>query len=232
MTAVRGILFDFDGTLADTTELFRRAFRHTLETHSGSVPPEREWLPRFGLPLPRQLGHYSECPTRLAAMVETFRGYQDEHIGELLTPFPAAVRAVAELRARSVLLGVVTSKHRPGVVRGIELCGLAEHLAEIVTAEDVQHGKPHPDSVLHALHRLGLEPSEAIFVGDSPYDMAAGRAAGTRTAAALWGPFPRGILEAERPDHLLEHPEELLGLVGVIARSRNGNGNGADACEE
>jgi pyrophosphatase PpaX len=210
---IRGILFDFDGTLADTTELFRRAFRHTLQTHSGSVPPEPEWVPRFGLPLPRQLGHYSECPTLLAAMVETFRGYQNDHIGELLTPFPAAVRAVVELRVRSVRMGVVTSKHRPGVVRGIELCGLSDHLPEIVTAEDVPRGKPHPDSVLHAMQRLGLEPSETIFVGDSPYDMAAGRAAGTRTAAALWGPFPRGVLEAEAPDYLLQDPEELLGLV-------------------
>ncbi|HEX8905738.1 MAG TPA: HAD hydrolase-like protein, partial [Longimicrobiaceae bacterium] len=64
-----------------------------------------------------------------------------------------------------------------------------------------------------ALERLGVAPEEALFVGDSPHDMASGRAAGTLTAAALWGPFPREALLAERPDVLLHRQEDVLDLV-------------------
>jgi len=73
--------------------------------------------------------------------------------------------------------------------------------------------KPHPDPVHFALDKLGVSAGEARFVGDSPRDMAAGRAAGTRTAA-LWGPFPREVLLAERPDALLHRQEDVLALIG------------------
>jgi pyrophosphatase PpaX len=112
-----------------------------------------------------------------------------------------------------VALAIVTSKHRRATLRGMELCGLTRHVSEIVTPEDVRSPKPHPEPVLLALDRLGVEADEAVFVGDSPHDLVAGRAAGTRTAAALWGPFPRASLLAETPDFLLETQDEILALV-------------------
>jgi pyrophosphatase PpaX len=108
---------------------------------------------------------------------------------------------------------VVTSKLRRGTLRGMELCGITEHFDVVVTPEDVENAKPHPEPVHLALSRLGVPPEEALFVGDSPHDMAAGREAGTRTAAALWGPFPRAALLAERPDFLLERQRDVLELV-------------------
>ncbi|HEX8431934.1 MAG TPA: HAD hydrolase-like protein, partial [Longimicrobium sp.] len=65
--------------------------------------------------------------------------------------------------------------------------------------------------------RLGVAADEALFVGDSPYDMAAGRAAGTRTAAALWGPFTRATLEEAGADHYIDRQEDVLRLVGGAA---------------
>lgn len=82
-----------------------------------------------------------------------------------------------------------------------------------MTPEDVTHPKPHPEPVLAALARLGVGAEEALFVGDSPHDVAAGRAAGTRTAAALWGPFPRAALEAAGPDTLLAAQGDVLSVL-------------------
>ena len=82
-----------------------------------------------------------------------------------------------------------------------------------VTPEDVSEPKPHPEPVLFALERLGVAPGEAVFVGDSPHDIASGRAAGTRTAGALWGPFPRASLEAAGPDALLGAQHDVLRLL-------------------
>jgi pyrophosphatase PpaX len=207
------VLFDFDGTLADTTELFVRTFRHALGQHLGSVPPDESWRPRFGMPLDVQLGHYARSPEELARWVESFREFQEANEPELMTPFPGAVQTVAALAGRGVKLGMVTSKHRRGAIRAAGICGLTDYFPVIVTPEDVPRGKPHPDPVLRALELLGADPGDALFVGDSPWDMAAGRAAGTATAAAVWGAFPREVLEAEHPDFLLWSVEEVLGIV-------------------
>jgi pyrophosphatase PpaX len=211
--SIRAVLFDFDGTLADTTELFLRTYRHTLERHLGAAPPDEEWRARFGMPLDVQLAHYAATPDEVARLVASFREYQREHEEPLTRPFPGVMEVVLELARRGLGLAIVTSKHRPGAIRAMGLCGLTDHFPVLVTPDDVARGKPHPDPVLLAVERLGVSPSEAIFLGDSPFDMAAGRAAGTVTAAALWGAFPRAALEAEHPDHLLERPEELLEVV-------------------
>lgn len=210
---VRAVLYDFDGTLADSTELIMRCYRHTMRTHLGECPPDEAWLAGFGTPLETQIARFARGPEEHEAMLASYRAYQDEHHDTLLTPFPGAAETVAELARRGVPLAIVTSKLRRGTLRGMDLCGITDHIPVIVTPEDVRNPKPDPEPVRVALERLGVAPEEAVFVGDSPHDMVSGRAAGTRTAAVLWGPFPREALLAERPDVLLERQEDVLRLV-------------------
>jgi len=79
----------------------------------------------------------------------------------------------------------------------------------VVGADDVTHPKPHPEPVRVALERLGAPARGAVFVGDSRHDLISGRAAGVKTAAALWGPFDRSHLEDLAPDYWLERPADL-----------------------
>jgi pyrophosphatase PpaX len=74
--------------------------------------------------------------------------------------------------------------------------------------------------VLAALERLGREPHEAVFIGDSVHDMAAGNAAGVVTVAALWGPFSREILAASAPSHYLERISDLPALLRPLNAGR------------
>jgi pyrophosphatase PpaX len=211
---VSTVLFDFDGTLADSTTLIMESYRHTMRVHLGEVPPDERWLSGFGTPLEAQIARFSRGPEEHAAMLDTYREYQGAHYDRLLRPFDGAVDAVAALARRGVRLAIVTSRHRRSTLRGMELCGLLDHFPVVVTPEDVAQPKPHPEPVLHALRRLDADPAETIFIGDSPHDIAAGRAAGTRTAGALWGPFPRATLESSAPDWLFESCGELLDIVG------------------
>jgi pyrophosphatase PpaX len=211
---LRAVLYDFDGTLADSTELIMRSYRHTMATHLGAAPPDEDWLSGFGTPLEVQIRRFARSEDESLAMLATYRGYQASHHDRMLRPFRGAVETVAALASRGVRLAIVTSKHREATLRGIELCGLLDHFREIVTPEDVLWPKPHPEPVLRALERLEVEPGEALFVGDSPHDIVAGRAAGTSTAAALWGPFPRAALEEAGPDHFLAAQEDVLDLLG------------------
>lgn len=213
MKKIRAVLYDFDGTLADSTELIMRSYRHTMTCHLGECPPDEAWLSGFGMTLESQIGRFARGDAEAAAMLATYREFQDGLHDELLRPFPGAAETVAELERRGCALAIVTSKHRRSALRGMELCGILSHFEVVVTPEDVANPKPHPEPVLTALERLGVDAAEALFVGDSPHDVAAGRAAGTRTAAALWGPFPRAALEAAGPDTLLAAQGDVLALL-------------------
>ena len=211
---VRAVLYDFDGTLADTTELVMSSWRHTMQEHFGEVPPDEEWLAGFGTPLDIQLMRFARSVSERDAMMATYRAYQNQHLDAVVRPFPGAIETVRELARGGYALAIVTSRFREGTLRAMRTCGLVDLCPTIVTPEDVTHAKPHPEPVERALAELGVAADEALFVGDSPHDIAAGRAAGTRTAGVLWGPFPRTQLEAEAPDFLLARQDEVLRLVG------------------
>lgn len=212
------MLYDFDGTLADTTELVMECYRRTMELHLGEVPPAEEWLRGFGTPLEVQISRFARSGAERLEMVETYRCVQEELAERFVQPFGGALETLDALLERGIALAIVTSRHRESTLRGIDLCGLTDRFREIVTPEDVSSPKPHPEPVLKALERLEVTAEEALFVGDSPHDMASGRSAGTATAAALWGPFSREVLEAERPTYLLSHPAEVLDIVGKGVR--------------
>lgn len=220
LTGIRAVLYDFDGTLADSTELTMRCYRHTMRTHLGDVLPDEVWLSGFGTTLEAQMRRFGRDPGEVQAMLDTYRTYQNTIHDDLLRPFPDAAETVAELERRGYGLAIVTSKRRRAALRGMELCGLVRHFDVIVTPEDVTEAKPDPEPVLLALERLGVAPHQALFVGDSPHDVAAGRAAGTRTAAALWGPFPRQALDEAAPDVFLRTQRDVLRLL-------NGGGPGS-----
>jgi len=103
------------------------------------------------------------------------------------------------------------------------VCGFWDGIDVLVGGDDVARGKPDPEPVRRALDALGLSEraGEVLFVGDSPFDLRAGRAAGTRTAAVPWGASARSVLEAERPDFVFESLDELLVTEPTRPTSRN-----------
>jgi pyrophosphatase PpaX len=200
-------LFDFDGTLVDSVELILDSLRHATRTVLGRVVPDDVLRARVGRPLH---DHMRELDAgRAEDLVAVYREHNLRRHGDLLRPYPGVAEMLAGLRGRRARIGIVTSKMRPAVDAGMSLVPLGEFDA-IVTCEDTDRHKPDPAPVLHGLALLDADPRTTAYVGDSPYDVRAGRAAGVRTAAALWGAFPAAVLRAERPDRELARPEEAL----------------------
>ncbi|MGH7476154.1 MAG: HAD-IA family hydrolase [Longimicrobiales bacterium] len=221
----QAVLFDLDGTLADTVPLILACYRHTMTAHLGAAPPDSAWLRGLGMPLSIQLLSFARDEAEAARMVETYVAYQRTAHDALAREFAGACDAVAELRRRGIRLGVVTSKRRDIAQRTIACCGLTLDAFDVaIYADDVELGKPDPEPVLLALERLDrLSPASVLMVGDSPHDIEAGRAAGVRTAAVLWGPFERAVLEAARPDYVVGSWAELLELCGAGGESESGS---------
>ncbi len=211
----RGVFFDLDGTLADTVGLILMSYRHTMRTHLGEALPDARWLATMGTPLREQVRDFARDDIEAAAMVTTYTEYQRRIHDDIVKPFPGAAELLDKLRARGSKLAVVTSKRAMVARKTLEVCGLADAIDLMVTAEDVRRGKPDPEAVHLALDALGLASAaaEVLFVGDSPFDLQAGRAAGTRTAAAPWGAFDRAALEEEAPDYVLAELRDVLGTI-------------------
>ena len=207
------LFFDLDGTLADSVGLILDCYRHTMRAHLGAQLPDDLWMAGLGTPLDRQLAAFARNDEERAEMVKTYRSYQLTLHDRMVVAFPGVADSLGRFRTDGVPLGVVTSKHREVTLRTLRVCGIENSFDFIITPEDVQRSKPDPEPVLTALARVGgARPDRVLFVGDAPVDMQAGRAAGVRTAAALWGPFPHETLRRERPDYLVRVFSDLLEL--------------------
>lgn len=207
------ILFDFDGTLVDSIHLIIESFHHTMRVHGLPARSDAFWIAGLGTPLRVAFRPFTDDDAEVQRLIATYREWNLAHHDTMVTAFPGALDAVKALKARGSRLAIVTSKNRHGLEKGLDLCGFHGLFDVLVTSDDLHASKPDPEPVHLALHQLGAKPTQALFVGDSPHDIAAGRDAGTTTAACLWGPFSRDQLAAERPDHWLSAFADLTRLT-------------------
>jgi pyrophosphatase PpaX len=207
------ILFDLDGTLIDSIGLLLESVHHAFATHEGRRPTTEEWVAGIGRPLEWQIRPYVRSDEELDAIRDAYRTYQRANHDRLTKAYQQVPEVVAGLRARGHPMALVTSKISELANRSLAWVGLAEHFDVVVGADATTLHKPDPAPVWYALERLGVPAERAMFVGDSPHDMAAGNAAGVVTVAALWGPFTRAQLEPSAPSHWLERVDELPALV-------------------
>lgn len=205
------VLFDLDGTLVDSADLILESYRHTMRVHFDEVPPDEVWLASLGTPLRSQFKVFVDTVQEVQALIDTYLEYNLRMHQELIRPFDGVREAVAELLETGSRLGIVTSKAKEGTAASLAACDLpAEWFEVIVTSDEPIPHKPDPAPVRLALERLTAAPADASFVGDSVWDLRAGRAAGVCTVAALWGPFSEDELIGERPDVMLDTPADLV----------------------
>lgn len=197
---LKGILFDNDGTLVDTHGIILASMRHCTRTVLGRVIPDDVLMRKVGQPLAVQMRDFSPDEDVQVELLRVYREHNEATHDEKIRAFSDVEDGLAELAQRGFALGVVTSKRRVLAWRGLEVVGLAPYLSCCIGAEDCTHFKPEPEPVERGVAALGLEPSECLYVGDAPFDLQSGKAAGVLTASALWGMFPREQLAAEQPD--------------------------------
>ncbi len=218
---VQAVLFDLDGTLVDTTELILSSHEHTLRRHlRNRAQPERPEILRYvGRSLIETLHEYAvsdqaaDVAESAEQMLQTYREYQRANHDAMIRSFEGMREVLAALQERGYNLGVVTSKMEATARPALEMYDLAQYLPLGVFHDDTELHKPNPAPLLLAAEKGGLDTESTVYVGDSIHDMAAGRAAGMRTIAALWGPFPRADLELESPSAFASTPLNLLDLL-------------------
>jgi pyrophosphatase PpaX len=209
------VLFDLDGTLLDTIDLLLDCMAHAFAGRA-FVPTRAQWTAGIGTPLRQQMREWRVAEHELEDVVARYRAHQDVHLERMTSVFPGGHEVLRWARDRGIATGVVTSKGRGMTERSLRHVGLLDAFDVIVTADETDRHKPDPAPVHFALDRLGVAPSRALFVGDSTHDMHAGRAAGTATGAALWGPFSRAALAAARPTHWLSRLDDVPAVAATL----------------
>lgn len=190
------VLFDLDGTLIDTVELIVSSARYAFSDREGPRPTDAEWVTGLGTPLVTQFREWARDEEEVTRLVARYREFQMAHHDSLTRQYSGMREALDALRAGGYRIGIVTSKLNALARRGLTCAAIDDCFECIVGCDDTTRHKPDPEPVLYALDRLGVRPERATFVGDSPYDIAAGNAAGVYSVGALWGPFSRTELEA------------------------------------
>jgi pyrophosphatase PpaX len=206
------VLLDLDGTLVDTVPFILASVRHAFAERARG-PTDAEWIAGIGTPLRVQLEEWASGADDLEALVARYRAHQREHHDRMTRAYPGAVEAVRALKERGHPIAVVTGKLAEPAGRSLRHVGLAPYVDALVGSDDCARHKPDPAPVLLALERVGRSPREALFVGDSAIDVAAGNAAGVVTVAATWGACTRAVLTAAGARHALDDVAELPALV-------------------
>jgi pyrophosphatase PpaX len=210
---LRAALFDFDGTLVDTTDLIYQSMRHAAGEVLGREISREVLMANVGQPLPRQMELLSA--EHAEALLDSYRLHNEENHDALIKEFPGVEESLARLRSAGVRVAVVTSKRRFSVDMALKTFpGLGAVVDQWVTMEDTTEHKPRPEPLLKGLELLGKIPKEeAAYVGDSPFDVAAAKAAGVRSVAVSWGAFSEDALRAAEPDHLVPDLDSAVDVL-------------------
>ena len=214
---IKGVLFDLDGTLVNTTPLILESFRHTFREFGLPVPSDSELVAGFGLPMRTAVTAY--MPEEMA---DEFCAYQRTRHDELIEGIDGVAETLAALKQRGIKMAVVTSKKRPAAIRDLDCYDLVKYFDTIIACDDCAENKPLPGPSLMALQQLGLSGAECLAVGDSPFDLQSARGAGCQTAAVRYTSFDWDyILTEGKPDYVLNKMTDLLTLIDTLNKQED-----------
>ena len=204
------VLFDLDGTVVDSGAIILASMKHAVETVLGVTAADEELMAHVGGPgLDAQMRALSE--ERAEELVRVYREH-NEPLHDELEACAGMDDVLVALKEQGRRLGLVTAKRRATVELAFARVQVGHLFDVVVGGDETERLKPDPQPLLVAAEQLDVDPDDCAYVGDSPFDVRAAKAAGMHAVAVTWGGIhPRERLEAEEPDAIVDTPEELLG---------------------
>lgn len=212
------VIFDLDGTLADTIELIVFSLNQALSPIWGGPKSREDIYALFGpteeVLIDKEAGEGAD------EVLSRFKHVYETHLSEFVTVFPGIVDLLKQLEQERCTLGLVTNKGRWSTDVTLEALKIASFFRYTSTGEEARP-KPYPDGILRLMEAFGASPSETAMIGDSPGDIRAARAAGVQAIGAGWGTtYEISSLEEAEPDALCLQPKDVIAFFE--AADRNG----------
>lgn len=215
---VHGVIFDLDGTLIDSAADLRGSINIVLVRHGLaelSLPQVVSMIGHGVRKLVERAFAASGKPLQgeaLDAAYDEMVGVYESRLTELTTLMPGADAAVQTLHSADVRLGVVTNKPHAATETILAHFGLLEPMLIVIGGDSGLPCKPAPDMLSVALYKLGLDPDDAVMVGDSPADIDCARAAGVRSIAVRGG-YTQKPADELGADLVIGSLSELVGVL-------------------
>lgn len=210
------IIFDFDGTLADTTATILSTYQMAIRDISADSRTDAECQATIGVPLKegfRQLyPDYTE--EQLDNCVDTYRRIFNENKSRLVPKlYPGVKETLEKLAQLNIQMSVASSRSRESLIEFCDDNDINKYFSLVLGADDVKHPKPNPEPVLLTLEKLKQDADQTIVVGDMPVDIAMGNGAGCCTVGVTYGNSSRQDLIKAGAFYVLDSFSELLTRV-------------------
>lgn len=210
---IRAVLFDFDGTLADTLPLTLHVFQDIFKRYDNRMVSKEQIIAMFGPTeegiLTANMKYRGLLPT---AIEEYFELYRNWH-ASLVHSSPAISQMLQALKEQGIAIGIITGKGRRAYQISNEALGLSKYVDIVITGDEVTRPKPDPEGIHAALAALHVRADEAIWIGDSNADIEAGLAANVHTIGAKWFSTVQSATFEKAPHEIFSQPSELTELV-------------------
>lgn len=205
---IKAVLFDFDGTLADTLPLSFRAFQKAFKTFDDRELSDDEVLSMFGPSEPDIIKKNLESGRKKEAIELYYKEYTEHH-SRLVKENDEIIEVLKFLKGKGIKTGMVTGKSRRSLDISLKELNLRHYFEVIITGDDVMTPKPHSEGVVNALSLMETEEDEAIFIGDSDADITAGENADVITVAVEWLPGYQPKPLSTHPDYTFEDTHDF-----------------------
>lgn len=214
------IIWDFDGTLADTRPLIEAGMDHALAKLDLPATVKAEWLKYVGLPLEDGINRtFGPLGFTLEQILPAYRSFRHIDHEDMIQGFVGITGLLGELHALGLPMAIASSKRGEPLRRQVLALGWGGFFDPIVTPDEVVNGKPDPESLVLCLAAHGLRPEEAVMVGDTPFDLEMAQRAGVPSVAVGHGFYGAEALGAYGPRAYANDTAALREILLAWSRS-------------
>lgn len=219
MSKPAAVLFDLDGTLLDTAPDFYVVLNRVLQEANQPAADYqlvRDTVSNGARALIMAAFNIPDTHPQFAGLLQKLLQYYTGHLAVKTQLFPGLNEFLLELEQRNIAWGIVTNK--PSIYTNpiLEQLNLSKRCSVAICPDQVQNKKPHPEPILKACADIGVSPDQTFYVGDHARDIESGRAAGSKTIAALWGYIPQEENTQDwQADFYVAQPEQLTDLFNA-----------------
>ncbi|TVQ28878.1 MAG: HAD family hydrolase [Spirochaetaceae bacterium] len=217
------VVFDFDGTIADTMAVIIECYRAMYAALGDPCPTDREISATIGVPLETAIRMQSGyADGMLSRAVDAYRDAMrrlDLSLVQSFDGMPGVIRACA---AAGMPVAVASSRSHQSLDPMLSALGLYETMAMVIDHTDAGHEKPHPAMLTLIAESLGVDASLLVMVGDTTFDVEMGHAAGAMTIGVTWGSHERTSIERANPTVIADSPPQILAALGLTPAANPG----------
>lgn len=213
---IKLVIFDFDGTLADTKENIILTFQMTMKELGVEIKSRQECAATIGLTLEDafKVLYPGMAAEKYILLRDTYRRIFKEN-RKILVPglFPEVMETLEELRRRGYLMSIASSRQSPSLHSFLEDMNIAHLFEYAIGGDNVEHPKPAPDAVLQILRHYNLSAEEAFVVGDMPFDINMATNAGVKSCGVTWGNADAAQLRESGANYVIDKMSQLLEIL-------------------